>query len=81
MRNSQDGFVLAQRDLELRGPGEVLGTRQTGLIQMRIANLMRDRHLLAKVQQAAEIIVGDYPQIIDPLIHRWLADGEKYAGV
>ena len=54
MRDTNDGFVVARRDLELRGPGEFLGTRQTGLAQMRVADLARDADLLPRVQIAAE---------------------------
>ena len=57
LRATNDGFEIARRDLELRGPGEVLGTRQTGLMQMRVADLVRDADLLPKVQQAAELML------------------------
>ncbi|MGB1012482.1 MAG: ATP-dependent DNA helicase RecG, partial [Thiolinea sp.] len=65
-------------DLEIRGPGEVLGTRQTGDVQMRIANLMRDQHLLPAVQKAARDIVANYPERASALTQRWLqqADGD-----
>jgi ATP-dependent DNA helicase RecG len=81
MRQSSDGFVIAEKDLELRGPGELLGTRQTGLAQLRIANLERDSHLLDAVQQDAQDIIEHYPDRVDPLIKRWLANGEQYAQV
>ena len=81
MRQSSDGFVIAEKDLQLRGPGELLGTRQTGLSQLRIANLERDAHLLEAVQSGAEQLWRDYPSHVDPLIKRWLADGEQYAQV
>ncbi len=81
MRQSSDGFVIAEKDLELRGPGELLGTRQTGLAQLRIANLERDGHLLEAVKQDAQNIIQHYPAHVDPLIKRWLADGEQYAQV
>ena len=58
MRSTNDGFEISRRDLELRGPGEMLGTRQTGLMQMRVADLMRDADLLPKVQQAAELMLS-----------------------
>src|SRR5690606_4189339 len=57
MRATNDGFEISRRDLELRGPGELLGTRQTGLMQMRVADLVRDADLLPKVQQAAELML------------------------
>lgn len=72
MRTTTDGFVIADIDLELRGPGEVLGTRQTGDIRMRIASLLRDQHLLPAVQQAAWEIVNQHPQHIPALLQRWL---------
>ena len=81
MRQSSDGFVIAEKDLQLRGPGELLGTRQTGLLQLRIADLERDSHLLDQVKVAAGQLLQQYPQAVDPLIQRWLADGEQYAQV
>ena len=78
MRKTNDGFAIAKRDLELRGPGEVLGTRQSGLMQMRVADLIRDAQLLPKVQNAAEILIQKYPDRTEPLIKRWLAHKEKY---
>ena len=72
LRNSTDGFEIANIDLELRGPGEVLGTRQTGEAHMRIANLMRDQHLLPEVQQATQDIVANYPERVELLAQRWL---------
>ncbi|MDZ7840019.1 MAG: ATP-dependent DNA helicase RecG [Gammaproteobacteria bacterium] len=81
MRETNDGFELAQRDLELRGPGEVLGTRQTGLQRLRVADLARDRALLPKVQSAGRIMLNDHPDHIDPLIRRWLSRYEEFAHV
>ena len=81
MRQSSDGFVIAEKDLELRGPGELLGTRQTGLMQLRIADLERDSHLLEEVNAVAQQMINNYPLAVDPLIQRWIADGEQYAQV
>ena len=78
MKNSQDGFEIAQKDLALRGPGEVLGTRQTGLMQMRIADLLRDKMLLPKVQKVSEKLLTHHPECVDALIKRWVGQGEKY---
>ncbi len=78
MRETNDGFAIAQKDLELRGPGEVLGTRQTGEMQFRIADVMRDQPLLPQVQQAAELILQKYPGSVEPLMRRWIADRERY---
>jgi len=81
MRRTNDGFEIARIDLELRGPGELLGTRQTGLAQMRIADLMRDQHLLPQVEQAADLLFQQYPDNITPLIRRWLPQGLRYSDV
>ena len=81
LRDSADGFVIAEKDLELRGPGEVLGTRQTGLLQMRIADLQRDAALLPRVRECGQALAADYPQHVDALIRRWLPDREQYAQV
>lgn len=78
MRTTTDGFVIADIDLELRGPGEVLGTRQTGDVRLRIANLLRDQHVLPAVQAAAREVVAMYPERVELLTRRWLqqADGD-----
>ncbi|MEB8433767.1 ATP-dependent DNA helicase RecG [Cocleimonas sp. KMM 6892] len=81
LRNSNDGFEIARIDLEIRGPGEVFGTRQTGELQFRIANLMEDQMLLPKVQQAAKQMLEQYPENIEPLIERWIKHAEDYASV
>lgn len=79
LRASNDGFVIAEQDMRLRGPGEVLGTRQTGLMQMRIADLVRDADLLPAVQQTAEHMLSRHPAHVEPLIRRWLSDRLRYA--
>jgi ATP-dependent DNA helicase RecG len=81
MRNTNDGFEVARRDLELRGPGELLGVRQTGLAQMRVADLVRDADLLPKVQAAADSLLRDWRANIEPLIRRWVGHGEQYGRV
>lgn len=73
IRNSQDGFALAELDLQLRGPGEVLGTRQTGLSEWRIADLLRDANLHQPALVQAEWIEHNAPERIAPLIERWLS--------
>ncbi len=80
LRESTDGFVIAEKDLMLRGPGEVLGTRQTGLMQFRIADLQRDSDLLDDVKQVADDVVAN-KTLRDALIQRWLGDKTAYAGV
>lgn len=81
MRDSNDGFVIAEKDLELRGPGELLGTRQTGLLHLRIADIQRDHALLEPVNTAAKYLSEHYPQSIPSLIKRWLPNGDQYAQV
>jgi ATP-dependent DNA helicase RecG len=81
MRHTNDGFEVARRDLELRGPGELLGTRQTGLAQMRVADLSRDADLLPRVQVAAETLLREWPSHVAPLIRRWVGHGEQYGRV
>ncbi|MDQ8040174.1 MAG: ATP-dependent DNA helicase RecG [Rickettsiella sp.] len=72
MRKSQDGFMIAQHDLELRGPGEIWGLRQTGWQQLHIADLNRDYYLLPMVQKLSDAIVNQHPYLIGPLIQRWI---------
>ena len=81
MRETNDGFEIARRDLDLRGPGEVLGTRQAGLLNLHIAELTRDRDLLPAVQQAAELLLKEYPAHVEPLERRWLGDAAHYGDV
>jgi ATP-dependent DNA helicase RecG len=81
MRGTNDGFEIARRDLELRGPGELLGTRQTGLVQMRIADLVRDADLLPHVQQTAELMMAANAANIALLLRRWSGHGEKFGTV
>ena len=78
MRETNDGFEIARRDLELRGPGEVLGTRQTGLVGMHIADLLRDADLLPAVQAAADEMLAQHAARIAPLVARWIGDAERY---
>ena len=81
MRGTSDGFEVARRDLELRGPGELLGTRQTGLAQMRVADLLRDADLLPRVQIAAETMLREWPLKVAPLVRRWVGHAEQYGRV
>jgi ATP-dependent DNA helicase RecG len=81
IRDTSDGFEVARRDLELRGPGELLGTRQTGLAQMRVADLLRDADLLPRVQIAAEALLRDWPSHVGHLIRRWVGHAEQYGRV
>ena len=79
MRETTDGFKIAEKDLELRGPGEVLGTRQTGNMQLHIADLQRDAHMLPDIKIIAETLLVNYPENVDALIRRWLGRNEQYA--
>jgi ATP-dependent DNA helicase RecG len=81
LRDTNDGFVVAQRDLELRGPGELLGTRQTGLPDYRVANLVRDAELMPQVQIAAEAIRKSSTQRAAAIVRRWLGDAGRYGKV
>ena len=81
MRESNDGFVIARKDLELRGPGEVLGTRQTGMLQLRIADLQRDQDLMPVVTTAAQQLLEQYPRQVAPLLERWLGERQRYSDV
>ncbi len=81
LRETNDGFKVAEKDLELRGPGEVLGTRQTGLMQMRIADIVRDEHWFAEVKKAALYIIKYHPQAVKPIVRRWLGKAERFANV
>ena len=81
LRSTTDGFAIAQKDLELRGPGEVLGTRQTGLMQLRVADIVRDADLLPDVIRISDELLTRHPQRVDPLIERWTRGDAEYAKV
>ena len=81
LRETNDGFEIARRDLELRGPGELLGTRQAGLPAFHIADFLRDRAWLPRVHAAAEQLQTRYPERVEPIVRRWLGGAEQYAGV
>jgi ATP-dependent DNA helicase RecG len=78
LRESNDGFFIAQQDLEIRGPGEMLGTKQTGLADMKIADLVRDASLIPQVQNIAEHLWEKYPSHSQAIINRWLGYRERY---
>jgi len=81
LRDSNDGFEIARRDLELRGPGEVLGTRQTGEMQFRVADLLRDQDMIPLVNRVAAGMFSATPQRVQPLIERWLGGAAQYGEV
>ncbi len=80
MRESNDGFVIAEKDLEIRGPGEVLGTRQTGLVSFRLADLQRDRAWLPEVKAIARELIQD-AALSEALVQRWLGSKRRYGEV
>jgi len=80
MRATTDGFAIAEKDLALRGPGELLGTRQTGLAQFRLADLARDADLLPEVHRLADAMLADSPALADRLVARWVGSAERFAG-
>lgn len=79
MRESTDGFYIAEQDLLIRGPGELLGSRQTGLQQLTVADLERDGHLLPQVKTMAERLILEHPQYTDAIIKRWMGNAEQFA--
>ena len=81
LRETTDGFLIAERDLEIRGPGEVLGTRQTGLMHLRVADLTRDAYLLPRIQQVSASLINNYPEVVPKIIHRWIGSNAKYGRV
>ena len=81
IRDTNDGFEIARRDLELRGPGELLGTRQTGLAELRVADLIRDADLLPQVRETAEQLLREDASCINPLRARWIGGAEEYGRV
>nr|WP_225209763.1 ATP-dependent DNA helicase RecG [Xanthomonas bonasiae] len=80
MRQTNDGFVIAEKDLELRGPGELLGTRQTGLAAFRVADLARDAGLLPRVHALAERLLAESPVLADRIVARWVGGAARFAG-
>lgn len=80
LRDSQDGFVIAEKDLEIRGPGEVLGTRQTGMMQFRLADFERDKGWIPIIREAAPALMADSRRV-DALIRRWLGERIRYGDV
>lgn len=81
LRNTNDGFAIARADLELRGPGEVLGTRQTGLASFRIADLLRDGDLAERALARADAMLTRHPRLSEQLVERWVGASDSYASV
>lgn len=81
MRDTNDGFVIAEEDLKLRGPGELLGTRQTGDVGLRFADLVRDAELVEELQQIAKQLAHDSPEVAQKISQRWLGSRQEFADV
>ena len=81
LRRISNGFEIAEKDFQLRGPGELLGERQAGLPKLKIADWMRDKELLTGIHSAAEMMIASYSDRIDPLLHRWLGEKIHYSNV
>ncbi|MGH8501604.1 MAG: ATP-dependent DNA helicase RecG [Gammaproteobacteria bacterium] len=81
LRRTSDGFEIARIDLELRGPGEVLGTRQTGMPQLRIADISRDQDMLPEVRAAAQRMIAARSPHVEPLLRRWLGESLRFGRV
>jgi len=81
LRETNDGFLVAQRDLELRGPGELLGTRQTGLPQYRVADLLRDAALMPRVRSTADVLQREKPEMAEAIVRRWIGDSARYGKI
>lgn len=79
LRETNDGFIIAQKDLEIRGPGEVLGTKQTGLADLKIADLVRDQQLVPQVSYLSNQLIIHYPQWVDPIVKRWLGNKSHFS--
>ena len=80
LKESSDGFAIAEKDLQLRGPGEFLGVRQTGFARFRIADLARDADLIETVGLSAERLLERHPEVVAPLLSRWVGQGLHYVG-
>lgn len=81
MRETNDGFVIAEEDLRLRGPGEMLGTRQTGEVSLRFANLVRDAELIPAIQQQAHDLITENNELAHKICQRWLGSRQEFADV
>ncbi|PCI21546.1 MAG: ATP-dependent DNA helicase RecG [Piscirickettsiaceae bacterium] len=81
LRETTDGFKIAEKDMQLRGPGEMLGKRQAGFMQFKLADLQRDAYMMDDIASTAETILEQQPEIIDALLRRWLGNSVEYAHV
>ncbi|KTD31747.1 ATP-dependent DNA helicase RecG [Legionella moravica] len=78
MRSTHDGFIISEKDLELRGAGELLGTKQTGYRQFKLANLQRDKSLIALLPPIAKQLLAERPEIARAITQRWLGHFEQF---
>jgi ATP-dependent DNA helicase RecG len=81
VRDTHDGFEIAQRDLEMRGPGEMFGTRQTGQQEFRIVDIVRDQKWLPQAQRTAQRMLDQHMDSVDPIVHRWIGGAMQYVDV
>jgi len=81
LRDTSDGFEIARRDMELRGPGEILGTRQTGMLEFRVADLLRDQDLIPQVSNTADLLLARFPERAKVIVRRWLGNAAQYGSV
>jgi len=81
MRETTDGFKIAEKDMQLRGAGELLGKRQAGFMRFKVADMVRDAELLDDVAGCAERVLEEHEELVEPLIHRWVANSVEYAQV
>ncbi|MFB0933535.1 MAG: ATP-dependent DNA helicase RecG, partial [Pseudomonadales bacterium] len=81
MRESQDGFFIAERDLEIRGPGEMFGSRQSGAVEFKLADLVRDSHMLTEIRPLADTMLEHDPVTAKALMERWLMSPQKLSQV
>jgi ATP-dependent DNA helicase RecG len=81
MRETTDGFKIAEKDMQLRGAGELLGKRQAGFMHFKVADIVRDAELLDSVAICAEDVLQEHEELVEPLIHRWVANSVEYAQV
>jgi RecG-like helicase len=75
------GLKLQEKDMQLRGPGELLGQRQAGFMQFKVADIERDADILEDVAHCAEAMLQKQPELVEPLVHRWVSNSVEYAQV
>ena len=81
IRETHDGFRIAEEDLRLRGPGQVLGTRQTGMMSFRVADIGRDSEMLDQVRDACDELLTSHPDVAEPLVRRWIGQSRDFGDV